>query len=76
MVNLTIALDDELLKQARIRAVEQDTSVNAVLREYLSSYVGVTSKREEAVKNLLRLSKRARSGRGRRTWTRDELHER
>ncbi len=76
MANLTIALDDELLKQARIRAVEQDTSVNAVLREYLSSYVGVTSKREEAVKNLLRLSKRARSGRGRRKWTRDELHER
>ena len=76
MANLTIALDDELLKQARIRAVEQDTSVNAVLREYLSSYVGVTSKREEAVKNLLRLSKRARSGRGRRKWTRDDLHVR
>lgn len=76
MANLTIALEDELLQQARIRATGQGTSVNAVLREYLSSYVGVTSKREEAVKNLLRLSKRARSGRGRRKWTRDELHER
>ena len=29
MANLTIAIDDELLKQARIRAIHEGTSVNA-----------------------------------------------
>lgn len=76
MANLTITLDDEILKRARIRALEQGTSVNAVLREYLEAYVGVASIREEAVKRLLELSRDARSRSGGRRWTRDELHER
>jgi len=76
MANLTITLDDELLKQARIRALEQGTSVNAVLRDYLEAYAGTRLVREEKVMDLLRLSQTATSRRGEKTWTRDELHER
>lgn len=76
MANLTIAVDDDVLKQARIRAIEQGTSVNAVLREYLEAYAGVKTRREQAVKDLLRLSQRATSRRGGHRWTRDEIHER
>ena len=43
MANLTIAVPDEVLKQARQRAVGQGTSVNAVLRNYLGQYAGVES---------------------------------
>ena len=32
-MNLTITVDDELLRRARIRAVTQGTSVNAILRD-------------------------------------------
>ena len=39
--NLTLAIDDETLKRARIRAIEQGTSVNAVVREYLEVYAGI-----------------------------------
>ncbi len=39
MANLTIAVDDQLIKQARIRAIEQGTSVSAKVREFLASYV-------------------------------------
>lgn len=38
MANLTITLDDELLRRARMRALEQDTSVNALLRDYLEAF--------------------------------------
>ena len=76
MANLTIAVDNETLKQARVRAIEQGTSVNAILRDYLRDYAGLTAKREKALKSLIRLSQRANASRGGRRWTRDELHDR
>jgi len=76
MANLTITVDDEILKRARLRATEQGTSVNAVVREYLEQYAGSRSAQEQALGKLLALSEKARSKRGRRTWTRDELHDR
>ena len=38
MANLTISVDGEVLKRARIRALEEDTSVNAVLGGFLKEY--------------------------------------
>ena len=75
-MNLTITVEDEVLKRARIRALEENTSVNAILREYLESYAGVSARRRDALEHLLRLSRRGEAGRGDATWTRDELHER
>jgi len=72
---LTITIDKDLLRRSRIRALEQGTSVNALLREYLELYAG-TALLSPAVRALLDLSKRARSRRGGREWTRDELHDR
>ena len=74
-MNLTITIDDEVLRRARIRALSQDTSVNAVLREFLESYAG--SEVEAAART--RLAKLARgsnasSGPGGRTWTREDLY--
>lgn len=76
MANLTITVSDEALRRARIRALEQGTSVNALLRDYLEAYAGAKQAQEQAVRRLLDLSARAASGRGGRRWTRDELHER
>ena len=76
MANLTITVDEEVLKRARLRATEQGTSVNAVVRHYLEQYAGTRSAQEQALGNIMRLSDQARSKRGRRTWTRDDLHER
>jgi hypothetical protein len=75
-MNLTITVDDEVLKCARIRALKENTSVNRVLRDYLETYAGVKWQRREAVDGLLRLSAESRARRGDARWTRDELHER
>lgn len=76
MANLTITVDDEALKKARLRALEQGTSVNALLREYLENFAGVHDRQLRAARRVLELSDRAHSGSGGRSWRRDELHER
>jgi plasmid stability protein len=39
MANLTISLDENLVKQARIKAIQEGTSLSAKVREMLSTYV-------------------------------------
>ena len=77
MANLTITVDDRLLKEARMRALEDGTSVNALLRSYLERYAGVGDT-DVALAGFARLARSsvASSGLGGRTWTRDELHDR
>jgi hypothetical protein len=75
-MNLTITVDSDILKRARIRAVEEDTSVNAVLRAYLKAYAGEPGRRRDAVSRLVAMSRTAGAGRGTAAWTRDDLHER
>lgn len=74
MANLTLAIDDDLLRRARKRALDHGTSVNALLREFLESYAG----RQERSAAMQRFLERAASAEVRSTspWTRDELHER
>ena len=76
MANVTIVIDDNLLQRARVKAAQLGTSVNAVLRTQLQAWLGGPDARSRAIADLLARSGRARSGRGGRTWTRDELHER
>lgn len=76
MANLTITVDEEVLRKARIRALEQGTSVNAFLRQALEAFAGAQAEQVEAVDDLLALSRSSASRRGTRSWTRDELHDR
>jgi len=76
MANLTITIDDEILRRARVRATEQETSVNGLLRDYLTAFAAAGSTWDQATDAILRLSAQSRSSRGDRRWTRDELHER
>ena len=38
MTNLTISIDENLIRQARIRAISEGTSVSAQVREFLGRY--------------------------------------
>lgn len=77
MTNLTLSIDDELLKRARIRALERDTSVNSVVRDYLREFAKEPPQRSQ-MKEFLDWAKSVHAGSGPegRTWTRDELYER
>jgi len=38
MTNLTISVDENLVRQARIRAIQEGTSLSAKVREFLAAY--------------------------------------
>lgn len=79
MANLTITVDPETLKRARIKALEQGTSVNKVLREYLDAYAGRpedTQRQREAMERLFALAKEAGPRSGDITWKREDLYDR
>ena len=75
-MNLTITVDDEVLRRARIRALQQGTSVNALLREFLESYAG-SDVEGEARRRLAVLAREstATSGPDGRTWTRTQVYD-
>lgn len=76
MANLTITVPDDVLKRARVRAAEQETSVNAVLREELVRFAGEDGARS-AVEELLELTAAplgSSDGAGY-TWSRAEIYE-
>jgi Family of unknown function (DUF6364) len=75
MANLTLSLDDSLLQQAREAALRDRTSVNALVREYLSKYVDSKRRRLEALDSLDAVAARSVS-RSEQSWSRDALHER
>jgi hypothetical protein len=64
------------MERACSKALEEGTSVDALLRSYLEAYSGSREDREQAVKKLLDLSRKATSGSGGHRWAREELHER
>ncbi len=76
MASLTITIDDDILQRARIRALQEGTSVNALLREYLEAYAGRRDAQRQAIADVRAIAERATSRRSERRWTRDELHER
>lgn len=72
-MNITLAVDDEVLKKAREAAQAQGKSVNQLVREYLEQF-SAQSDLEQAIATF-RATARTGHGSGQR-FNRDELHER
>jgi hypothetical protein len=72
VANITLAIDDQLLKEARKIAIERDTTVNQMVREFLESQVISHPKRRTAARNLL--SRRYPASPI--TWRREDLYDR
>ncbi len=77
MAELRITVDEETLEHARVRAVQEGTAVDAVLREYLEEYAGSRREQIEAARRIVESSKKSTSGSGSggRTWKREDAYE-
>jgi predicted transcriptional regulator len=75
MANLTLSLDDALLQKAREAALRENTSVNALVRDYLSRYVDARSRRLQALDAFEAVADRC-TGSSQSPWSREALHER
>jgi hypothetical protein len=75
MKNLTIALDEALLRESRRIAAERSTSLNAMIREFLTELTLRESRAAKARRRIVELCRQSRAEIGQKSWTRDELHE-
>ena len=74
--SLTITVDAAVLRRARMRASQDDTSVNAFLRACLEDYADEGDRAAQAVARVVRLVGAAELHWGSKTWSREELYER
>jgi len=78
-MNITLTLDDKLVKEIRKVAVDRDTTLTALVREYLERLIaenaGSGRKRLE-LETLERSFQQFHSKLGKRTWKREDLHVR
>jgi hypothetical protein len=73
--NLTLQLDADVIRRARIVAAKRGTSVSALAATQLIALVDEDERVELARERAQAILRKA-SARGGRTWTRDELHDR
>lgn len=74
-MNVTLSIDDETLARARELANRRGTSLNQMIRDYLEELASELSP-DEVVAELNELWATSTGDSGRRSWTREELHER
>jgi len=74
--NITLAVDEEVLQQARVVAAERHMSLSALVREYLSSLLEKDRAVDEARLSLLKLIDETDADMGKSTWSREAAYER
>ena len=76
MANLTLVIDDDTLRRARIRALQEGTSVNAVVRAYIERFADADARALNGRRRALEIARSRAAGTpgAERTWTRDELY--
>lgn len=74
--NLTLAIEEEILDQARIVAARRKRSLTALVRDFLSSLAREDREREASLRRIVRRMRAKPLRVGTSRWKREELHER
>lgn len=76
MKNVTLSVDETVLAAVRRYAAGRDSSVNALVREFLGGIATREDRARRARRRLRTLSARSPARVGARSWSREQLHER
>lgn len=76
MKNITLAVDDETYRQARIRAAEQGTTVSALVRDYLNALSRRSAPKADPAGALFDALDRAGAYRASSRMSREAVHAR
>ena len=76
MTNITASIDDDTYRRARVRAAEQDTSVSALVREFLQQVAAGESETESLKRQERMLREQVKNFSGANRLSRDEIHGR
>ena len=78
-MNITLSLDEKLVKEVRKIAVDRDTTLTGLVREYLQKLAAENTKRDRQKRQLEALERTFRKVKlniGDRTWKREDLYDR
>jgi hypothetical protein len=76
MKNITLAIDEKVLDRVRVIAAERKTTVNALVREFLTETASEIERREESRRALLKLIDESQADMGPNfKWNREALYE-
>ena len=75
-MNITLSIDETIVKKVRKIAIDRDTTLNAMVREYLVSVAqSDAAARKEQADGLMASTERLARDMGPRGWKRDDLYE-
>jgi len=74
-VNVTLSIDDEVIRKARLQAEALGTSVNQLVRDYLETLAGKTDPRDD-IAEFEQLWGKAHGNSGGWKFNREEIYER
>ena len=76
MRNVTLSIDEQVLSAVRKYAAERNSSVNALVREFLGAIAEREDRAKKSRARIRELSESSAARIGSKTWSRDELHAR
>ncbi len=76
MKNITLSIDENVLAAVRRHASEHDSTVNALVRDYLTNLAAHHDRAKRARERLRQLSRETQGRLGKKTWSREQLHDR
>jgi plasmid stability protein len=76
MTNLTIAIDETIVRKARVRAINEGTSVSARVREFLADYAQGNDRRQSAGEAFIAAARRSKANSEGASWSREDAHDR
>jgi hypothetical protein len=76
MKNITVTVDDETYRRARMKAAEQDTSVSALVKRFLAELASAESDTERLKREERALRERITDFTAGDRLSREDLHER
>jgi len=76
MTNLTISIDEAVVRQARVRAIQEGTSVSAKVRDFLAGYAQGGQTQQSAAQAFIEAARSSRANTAGQRWSRADAHER
>ena len=76
MKNITLSVDENILAAVRRHAAERNSTVNALVREYLTNLAMHENRANRARARLRQLSSQSPGRLGKKRWSREDLHDR
>lgn len=76
MRNITVSVDDETYKRARVAAAERDTSVSALVKDYLVQFASHETESERLKRKERDIRSQISAFNSSNRLSRDELHRR